>query len=303
MEATIGSETHTLEFFVASPSYDPGQNVTTLTRQVKKAHSEGMSSAPAPLVLVEMLSDDTIAAITLNNPGKRNALSYELMAALIEALREVGDGPSRGVLLRANGPVFSAGHDFADMAGQDLPFLRRLLQRCTTLMTLVQEIPQPVVAEVHSLATAAGCQLVASCDMAIAADTAAFALPGGKGGLFCTTPLVAVARSIGRKRALEMSMTGDPISAAVAAEWGLINRAVPESELHASVLELLRRSTRGSSFAKGIGKAAFYAQVDLDQPKAYSYAIEVMAANAVTADGQEGIASFLEKRPPVWQGR
>ncbi len=256
-----------------------------------------------PLVLVETSADSSFATITLNNPSKRNALSFDLMGALTDALRQVGDSDARGVILKANGPVFSAGHDFSDMAGQNLPYLRKLLQRCTTMMNLVQEIPQPVVAEVHALATAAGCQLVATCDMAIAADTASFALPGGKGGLFCTTPLVAVARSIGRKRALEMSMTGDPISASTAAEWGLINRSVPAEDLHAAVLELVRRSTRGSAFAKSIGKAAYYAQIDLDQPKAYTYAIEVMAASAMTEDGQEGIASFLEKRPPVWKGR
>ena len=212
-----------------------------------------------------------------------------------------GQAPTRGVIIAASGPVFSAGHDFADMAGQDLKFLRKLLQTCTQLMTLVQEVPQPVLARVHALATAAGCQLVASCDLAVAADTASFALPGGKGGLFCTTPLVAVGRNIGRKRALEMSMTGDPIDARTAADWGLINHAVDPDDLDAFTSDLLRRCTRGSAFAKSIGKAAYYAQIDLDQPKAYSYAIEVMAANAVSADGQEGIASFLEKRPPNWQ--
>jgi enoyl-CoA hydratase/carnithine racemase len=266
-----------------------------------------MESVPpcptGPPVLVERSDDRSVATITLNNPAKRNVLSFDVMGALTDALREVGESDARGVILRANGPVFSGGHDFADMAGQDLPFLRKLLQRCTAMMSLIQEIPQPVVAEVHALATGAGCQLVASCDMGIAADTAAFALPGGKGGLFCTTPLVAVARAVGRKRALELSMTGDPISAATAAEWGLINRAVPAEELHSTVLELVRRSTRGSSFSKALGKAAFYAQIDMDQPKAYSYAIEVMAASAMTEDGQQGIASFLEKRPPVWHGR
>ena len=171
------------------------------------------------------------------------------------------------------------------------------------MMDAVQRVPQPVIAKVHALATAAGCQLVASCDMVIASDTARFALPGGKGGLFCTTPLVAVSRSIGRKRAMEMAMTGDPIDAATAAEWGLINRAVPAEILDAEVADLLRRSTRGSRFAKAVGKAAFYAQVDLDQPKAYAYAVEVMASSATSADGQEGIASFLEKRPPKWLGR
>jgi len=245
----------------------------------------------------------SIARITLNRPERRNALALSLMEQLIDAFRSVGASDAKGIVLAAEGPVFSAGHDFADMAGQNLPFLRHLLQRCTELMTLVQQVPQPVIARVHALATAAGCQLVASCDLAIAAESASFALPGGKGGLFCTTPLVAVARNVGRKRALELAMTGDPISAATAADWGLINRAVPDASLDAAVDDLMRRVTRGSAFAKSVGKAGFYAQVDLDQPKAYTYAIEMMASSAMTQDGQEGIASFLEKRPPVWQNR
>jgi enoyl-CoA hydratase/carnithine racemase len=165
-------------------------------------------------------------------------------------------------------------------------------------MTTVQEIPQVVCAKVHALATAAGCQLVASCDLAVAADSAAFATPGGKGGLFCHTPLVAVARNIGRKRALEMAFTGDPISASQAAEWGLINRAVPDNELDAAVDDLMRRATRGSRASEAMGKRAFYVQIELDQARAYEYATHVMAAGATTAAGQEGIASFLEKRRP-----
>lgn len=240
------------------------------------------------------------ATVTLDNPSKRNALSLAMMREVTAAIEEVAAWDVRGVIVAANGPVFSAGHDFADMAGQDLAHLRSLFAVCTEMMVSLQQIPQPVIAKVHGLATAAGCQFVASCDLAIAADTAHFALPGGKGGLFCTTPLVAVARNVGRKRALELAMTGDPIDAATAADWGLINRAVPPDELDAAVDDLLHRATRGSAFAKGVGKAAFYAQVDLDQPKAYAYAVEVMAANACAADGQEGIASFLEKRTPKW---
>jgi enoyl-CoA hydratase/carnithine racemase len=264
-----------------------------------------MTSLAGSLSIVEVDLDEEggFATVTLNNPSKRNALSHVMMTELISALHIAAESSARGIILAANGPVFSAGHDFADMAGKDLGFLRKLLQTCTELMTLVQEVPQPVVARVHALATAAGCQLVASCDLAVAASSAAFALPGGKGGLFCTTPLVAVGRSIGRKRALELSMSGDPIDAATAADWGLINHCVADDELHAATHDLLRRCTRGSTFAKSIGKAAYYAQIDLDQPKAYSYAIEVMAANAVSADGQEGIASFLEKRHPTWQPR
>lgn len=245
----------------------------------------------------------SVARITLDWPEKRNALSLAQMTALIAALREVAGSDARGIVLAAEGPVFSAGHDFADMAGQNLPFLRSLLASCTELMTLVQQVPQPVIARVHALATAAGCQLVSSCDLAIAADTAHFALPGGKGGLFCHTPLVAVARQIGRKRALELAMTGDPIDAATAADWGLINRAVPADALDEAVADLIARATRGSALSKAIGKATFYGQVDLDQPKAYSYAMEVMAAGAAGHDGQEGIASFLEKRPARFADR
>lgn len=167
-------------------------------------------------------------------------------------------------------------------------------------MATVQGIPQPVIAKVHTLTTAAGCQLVASCDLAIAADSAGFALPGGKGGLFCHTPLVAVARNIGRKRALEMALSGDVVDATTAADWGLINRAVPAEDLDAAVDELMARVTRGSALSKGMGKRTFYTQIDLSQPQAYRYATEVMAAGVTTADGQEGIRAFLEKRHPTF---
>ena len=178
-----------------------------------------------------------------------------------------------------------------------------MLLQCTELMTTIQSIPQVVAARVHGLATAAGCQLVASCDLAVAADTASFALPGGKAGWFCHTPLVAVARSVSRKRALEMALTGDAIDAATAADWGLINRAVPAAELEAQTLQLLERATRGSAFSKGLGKAGFHAQVDLDQPKAYAYAIELMASTSQTHDAQERIRAFIEKRTPRFEKR
>ena len=239
-----------------------------------------------------------VVRITMNLPEKRNALSLLHMTELLEAFRQAGESDATGVILAANGPVFSAGHDFADMAGADLDAMRKLLRRCTELMDTIQQIPQPVVAKVHALATAAGCQLVATADLAIAADTAHFAIPGGKGGWFCTTPLVAVGRNVGRKRALELAMTGDPIDAATAVEWGLINRAVPADELDTAVDDLLARATRGSAQAKGIGKQAYYAQIDLDQPKAYAYAIEVMAMASQTPDAKEGVAAFLEKRKP-----
>ena len=252
---------------------------------------------------VDVTRDGDIVTVTLDWPEKRNALAADVMRELTEAFREVGKSDATGVILAANGPVFSAGHDFADMAGADLVFMRRLLDTCTRLMTVVQTVPQPVIARVHALATAAGCQLIASCDLAVAAEEAAFAIPGGKGGWFCTTPLVAVARNVGRKRALEMAFTGDAVDATTATEWGLLNRAVPAADLEAATDDLLRRATRGSALSKAIGKQAFYAQVDLDQHKAYAYAIEVMASASQTHDAQEGMQSFLQKRPPSFENR
>ena len=248
--------------------------------------------------------DGPIATITLNRPEKRNALSIELMAELTAAFEHVGASTDAvGVVLAASGPVFSAGHSFADMAGADLGHVRRLFQACTRLMDTIQTIPQPVVAKVHALATAAGCQLVATCDLAVASELATFAIPGGKGGFFCHTPLVAVARNVGRKRALEMAMTGDPVDARTAAEWGLVNKVVAPDELDASTLDLIRRATRGSIMSKGLGKQGFYAQVDLPQEKAYDFAIELMSSASQTADAQEGFRSFLDKRAPNFTQR
>ncbi len=248
-------------------------------------------------------TDGPITTVTLDRPDKRNALALDVMRELTAVLREVGDSDALGVVLAANGPVFSAGHNFADMAGASLADVRHLFEVCTEMMDTVQSIPQPVVARVHALATAAGCQLVATCDLAVAAESAAFAIPGGKGGLFCHTPLVAVARTVGRKRALEMALTGDPIDAHTAADWGLVNRVVPDDQLDAAVADLIGRATRGSVLSKALGKQGFYAQVGLDQSQAYAYAVELMASAAVTADAQEGIAAFLEKRRPQFTER
>jgi enoyl-CoA hydratase/carnithine racemase len=247
---------------------------------------------------VTVKRDGDITTITLDRPEKRNALALDVMRELTAVLEEIGRSDARGVVIAATGPVFSAGHDFGDMAGTSYDEARELFDVCTRMMDTVQQIPQVVCAKVHALATAAGCQLVASCDLAVAAESAGFATPGGKGGLFCHTPLVAVARNVGRKRALELAFTGDPISATTAADWGLVNRAVPDAELDAAVDDLLRRATRGSGASKALGKRAFYAQVEMDQHRAYEYATHVMAAGATTPAGQEGIASFLEKRPP-----
>jgi enoyl-CoA hydratase/carnithine racemase len=250
-------------------------------------------------VCVERAGD--FATITMNRPQRRNALSLAHMRELISAFAEVGESDALGIVLAGNGPVFSAGHDFADVAGADLAAVRSLLLTCTDLMTLIQQVPQPVVARVHGLATAAGCQLVASCDLAVASEDAGFAAPGGKGGWFCHTPMVAIARNIGRKRAAELAMSGDVIDALTALDWGLVNRVVPPAELDSAVHELLTRVTRGSAQSKGIGKQALYAQIDLDQPKAYAYAVEVMAATSQLPDAREGMRAFLDKREPKFQ--
>jgi enoyl-CoA hydratase/carnithine racemase len=247
---------------------------------------------------IDVATNESIVTVTLNNPEKRNALALDVMLELTDALGRIGATSALGVILDANGPVFSAGHNFGDMADATLDDARHLFQVCTDMMNTVQEIPQIVIAKVHALATAAGCQLVATCDLAVAAESAAFALPGGRGGLFCHTPLVAVGRQIGRKRALEMSLTGDAISAQTAADWGLINSAVPDGELNAAVNDLMARATRGSAMSKAAGKRSFYAQIDMAQPDAYEYAMGVMSGGVVTPDGQEGISSFLEKRRP-----
>ena len=245
--------------------------------------------------------DGDYATITLNRPQRRNALSLQMLETLAEAFRTVGGSDALGIVLAANGPVFSSGHDFADVAGADHASVRTLLRTCTELMALVQEVPQPVVARVHGLATAAGAQLVASCDLAVAAESAGFAAPGGKGGWFCHTPMVAIARNLGRKRAFELAFSGEVIDARTAYEWGLVNRVVPDGELDTAVRELLERVTRGSAHSKAIGKQALYAQVELDQRAAYDYAIEVMAATSQLADAQEGFRAFLDKRPPKWE--
>ena len=249
-------------------------------------------------VLVTRTGDH--ATITMNRPARRNALSLDHLRDLRAAFSEVAGTDARGVVLAGAGPVFSAGHDFADVHKAELSDVRRMLEACTELMELMERVPQVVVARVHGLATAAGCQLVATCDLAVAADTARFAAPGGKGGWFCHTPMVAIARNTGRKRAAELAFTGDEIDAATALEWGLVNRVVPGNELDTAVRDLLDRATRGSRESKQLGKRALYTQMSMGEPDAYRYAVEVMAGSSQSAAAQEGIASFLEKRPPVW---
>ena len=250
-------------------------------------------------ILVERSGE--FATITMNRPQRRNALSLGHMRELIAAFGEIGGSDALGIVLAGNGPVFCAGHDFADVADADLSAVRSLLLTCTELMNLMQQVPQPVVARVHGLATAAGCQLVASADLAVASENAGFAAPGGKGGWFCHTPMVAIARNVGRKRAAEMALSGDVIDAPTALAWGLVNQVVPAGQLDSATADLLERVTRGSAESKGIGKQALYAQIDLDQPKAYAYAVEVMAATSQLPDAREGMAAFLGKRKPQWR--
>src|SRR6201991_456561 len=257
-----------------------------------------MSTLSGERTLVRLEREGEFARVTMDIPQRRNALSVEHMGQLLAAVREVGESDARGLLLAGEGPVFCAGHDFADTVHADLVEMRAMLQLCTELMTALQTIPQPVLARVHGLATAAGCQLVATADLAVASEDAGFAIPGGKGGWFCHTPLVAVARALPRKRALEMAFTGDVIDARTALEWGFVNAVVPAAELDAACLDLLRRATRGSTSAKALGKQGFYAQIDLNQAKAYAYAVELMAATSQTPPAREGMAAFLEKRPP-----
>jgi enoyl-CoA hydratase/carnithine racemase len=247
-------------------------------------------------------SEGNIALVTLNRPQRRNALSLALMHELIDCLSKIGSRRDlRAVILSATGKIFSAGHDLSEMVGREISEYRRLFDVCTELMEKLQSIPQPVIAEVQGIATAAGCQLVATCDLAIASEDAAFATPGVRIGLFCTTPMVALSRAIGRKRALEMLLTGELIDAHRAADWGLVNRVVSADRLQAETRQLASRIAEASHLVVQQGKRAYYTQIDLDQPKAYDYAKEVMSTNAVAHDAQEGISAFLEKRTPCWK--
>lgn len=248
--------------------------------------------------------DAPVATITMNKPEKRNALSSEMMRELTDALRTLSAEPDvRAIVLAANGPAFSAGHDLRELVDGDINRYRAVFDLCTELMNAVQAIPQPVIARVHRIATAAGCQLVATCDLAVAAEEATFGTPGVKIGLFCTTPMVALSRAVGRKRALQMLMTGKLISAETAADWGLINTVVPADQLESATRDLALSIATASPLTVALGKQAFYSQIDLDQPKAYAYAKEVMSMNAMAADAQEGMCAFLDKRQPAWVGR
>ncbi|HEV2741022.1 MAG TPA: enoyl-CoA hydratase [Candidatus Elarobacter sp.] len=259
-----------------------------------------LATTPYNSILVEAAG--AVAVVTLNRAEKRNALSLEVMRELIAAFEAIGaDRSVKVVILRGLGPAFSAGHDLREMLRRSVEEYRLTFDVCVRLMETIQSIPQPVIAEVAGIATAAGCQLVATCDLAVASSAAKFATPGVKIGLFCTTPMVALTRAIGRKRAMEMLLTGEFVDAATAAEWGLVNRVVAPAELEAATRALAERIASAAGFVVGLGKAAFYAQIDLDQPKAYAYAKEVMSMNALADDAQEGMDAFVTKRAPAWR--
>ena len=262
-----------------------------------------MAATPVPRPgPVSWRRSGNVATVTLDAPGCRNALSADTMLRLSAAFRTIAESDVRAIVLAATGPVFSAGHDLRELVDRSLEDEREIFRICSELMETVQGIPQPVVAAVQGPALAAGCQLVATCDLAVASTTAVFGTPGVKIGLFCSTPMVAVSRAIGRKRALQMLMTGLSVDAATAADWGLINEVVEPGLVGNRALELAQLIGHASPLTLKIGKQAFYRQIDQPQAQAYISMGEVMASNSITCDAQEGIAAFLEKRTPTWVG-
>jgi enoyl-CoA hydratase/carnithine racemase len=248
--------------------------------------------------------DGPIAFVTMNRPEKRNALSVEHMQELTDCFKAIGADQGLAVaVLRGNGPAFCAGHDLSEMVGQTKEFYQHEFAICTTLMETILDIPQPVIAQIHGVATAAGCQLAATCDMVVAAEEARFATPGVKIGLFCSTPMVALSRAVGTKKAIEMLLTGEFMSAREAREAGLVNRVVPAADLERETHALAGHVAEASPLVVGIGKRAFYRQLDLPLHEAYAYASDVMVANAALEDAQEGMCAFLEKRRPQWRNR
>jgi enoyl-CoA hydratase/carnithine racemase len=253
---------------------------------------------------IQLETDGAVARLTMNRPEKRNALSLAHMRELIHCFKAIGEGrEAQVVILAGNGPAFCAGHDLSEMVGRDPEFYRHLFDVCCELMETVQAIPQPVIAKVHGVATAAGCQLVATCDLVVASEEARFATPGVRIGLFCSTPMVALSRAVGQKKAMEMLLTGDFISAGEALAEGLVNKVAPAEELESETQKLADKITEASPLVVGVGKQAFYRQVEMPVEQAYAYTREIMSFNASFADAQEGICAFLEKRKPEWKGR
>ena len=290
-----GAVAYLVEFF------SPAGNTIAVTHVERSQVREASPEECEPLPVLYNYVVDGIAVLTLNNPKKRNVLSSWALAALEERLAEIARDPdARVVVIRSEGPVFSSGHDLNELVNGDAEDYTAVFEACTRVMEAIRLLPKPVIAQVQGLATAAGCQLVATCDIAVAADNAAFATPGMQIGLFCTTPGVAVARSVMPKKAMEMLLTGKPISAQEALEFGLISRIAPADELEEQVTDLARQIASASADTLALGKAAFYQQIEMDRPSAYQFASKVMVDNLQTDDAKEGISAFLEKRQPVW---
>jgi enoyl-CoA hydratase/carnithine racemase len=267
-------------------------------------HTDGMLTVEEPFVV--RTCADGAATLTLNRPERFNPLSNQMIAALHAELTAIADEPSiRVVILAAEGKGFCAGHDLKEMRTytDDKGWQRRLFDTCSRMMMALTEMPQPVIARVHGIATAAGCQLLSMCDLAVAAETATFAMPGVNIGVFCSTPAVGVVRNIGRKRAMEMLLTGESIDAQTALTWGLVNRVVPASRLDAEIRRFTDIILARSSAAIGFGKQAFYGQIDRPLGAAYDVASEVMACNLLLEDAAEGIDAFLQRRPAIWRGK
>lgn len=271
-----------------------------------------MAEAAAALREEILLRDDCdgVTTLTLNRPKQRNSLSEALMAALTAEMTAIAEDPAvRVIVLAANGPVFSAGHDLKELTAarqredRGRAYYQDIMKRCSTMMLSILQNPKPVIAKVHGTATAAGCQLVATCDLAIAADDAHFATPGVNIGLFCSTPMVALSRNVSRKHAMEMLLSGDMVDAAHAAEIGLINRAMPADALDTEVSDLATKIASKSSMTVSIGKRAFYDQLELGVSEAYAYTSDVMVKNMLTHDAEEGVNAFIEKRAPTWKDR
>jgi enoyl-CoA hydratase/carnithine racemase len=276
-----------------------------MTAQPPAGHTPGHTPGrPAEPILLREVADGVVT-LTLNRPAARNALSMELMTLLTEELEDIGADPAiKVVVLAGAGPAFCAGHDLKEIRanpGQEI--YQALFQQCSRLMLTITRLRQPVIARVHGIATAAGCQLVATCDLAIAADNTRFATPGVNIGLFCSTPMVALSRAVGRKHAMEMLLTGDMIGGGDAVMFGLVNQIVPEADLDATVRGLANQIASKSPLTLAIGKEAFYRQLEMTLDDAYAYASDVMTRNMLARDAEEGIDAFLAKRPPVWEGR
>lgn len=277
-----------------------GDTVDAICVEREQVRPATADEIPPDTIRYDRMSDG-VAVISLTNPRKRNVLSSDVLEALESQLADIATDPhARVVVIRSEGPVFSSGHDLNELVNGDAEDYTAVFDACTRVMEGIRLLPKPVIAQVQGLATAAGCQLVATCDIAVAADTAAFATPGVQIGLFCTTPGVAVARSVMPKKAMEMLLTGRPISAQEALEFGLISRIAPADELEEQVMDLAKQIASASAQTLALGKAAFYKQIEMDRPSAYQFAGKVMVDNLLEDDAHEGITAFLEKRPPVW---